>query len=151
MQEPRWTSVYTCATEYEAHLLKGNLEEAGFQVVILSRKDHANVLNVGDLAVVDLMVAADRADEARALIEQQDLDRDLSDTLPVTEAELEAAAMAADPVQAEADLRARLQREDDDRNAMADEANNFFPGDDRTTAPTGSDLRIDEDGEPDRV
>ncbi len=130
--------------------MKGNLESAGMTVVILSRKDHVNVTTIGDLAVVDIMVPAEQADEARQYIADQDLDRDESTSLPVSDAELEAAALAADMPTAEAELTARLAREETDRTEMADEADNYFPSEHEAETDDEADADA-EAPEPDRV
>ena len=54
--------------------------------VVLTQRDHAFNLNVGDLAPVRVMVPPDRASEAAEFLRAE----------PVSDEELEAAAMAAD-------------------------------------------------------
>lgn len=81
-----WISVFECSTDFEADLVRDRLDEDGLSAVVLTQRDHAFNLNVGDLAPVHVMVKP--GDEARA--------RALLAEAPLSDAELEAAAMAAD-------------------------------------------------------
>ncbi|MFB6248832.1 MAG: putative signal transducing protein [Salinibacter sp.] len=81
-----WVSIFRTSTDYEADLVRDRLDDGGVPAVVLTQRDHAFNLNVGDLAAVHVMVPPDRADEAVELLEQR-LDDD----------ELEAAALEADP------------------------------------------------------
>jgi hypothetical protein len=91
MSEPRsfdgWTSVFTSSTDYEADLVRDRLDASGISAVVLTQRDHAFNLTVGDMSGVHVMVQD--ADLARA--------RDVLGEVPLTDEELEAAAMAADP------------------------------------------------------
>jgi hypothetical protein len=81
-----WVSVFRTGTDYEADLVRDRLDDSGIPAVVLTQRDHAFNLTVGDLASVHVMVPPDRADDAVALLEQS-LDED----------ELEEAALGADP------------------------------------------------------
>jgi hypothetical protein len=81
-----WVSVFRTGTDYEADLVRDRLDDSGIPAVVLTQRDHAFNLNVGDLASVHVMVPPDRADDAVALLEET-LDDD----------ELEEAALGADP------------------------------------------------------
>ena len=81
-----WSSVFEASTDFEADLVRDRLDESGVAAVVLTQRDHAFNLNVGDLAPVHVMVPP--ADEARA--------REILAEAPVSDEELEAAAMAAD-------------------------------------------------------
>jgi hypothetical protein len=81
-----WVSVFRTGTDYEADLVRDRLDDSGIPAVVLTQRDHAFNLNVGDLASVHVMVPPDRADDAVDLL-QQTLDDD----------ELEEAALGADP------------------------------------------------------
>lgn len=82
-----WVTIFTSGTDYESDLVRDRLDDSGIPAVVLTQRDHAFNLNVGDLASVRVMVPPDRVEEARSLIEG-----DL-----ITDEELEAAAMRADP------------------------------------------------------
>jgi len=81
-----WVSIFRTGTDYEADLVRDRLDDSGVPAVVLTQRDHAFNLNVGDLASVHVMVPPDRADDAVELLEQR-LDDD----------ELEEAALGADP------------------------------------------------------
>lgn len=82
-----WVSVYVAGTDYEADLVRDRLDDNGIAAVVLTQRDHAFNLNVGDLASVHVM--ARPADEERA--------REILAEAQISDEELEAAAMAADP------------------------------------------------------
>ncbi|WP_103019086.1 DUF2007 domain-containing protein [Salinibacter altiplanensis] len=81
-----WASVFRTSTDYEADLVRDRLDDSGIPAVVLTQRDHAFNLTVGDLASVRVMVPPGQADRAASLLEEQ-----LSDK------ELEAAALDADP------------------------------------------------------
>ncbi|MEO0560031.1 MAG: DUF2007 domain-containing protein [Bacteroidota bacterium] len=80
-----WSSVFEASTDYEADLVRDRLDESGVAAVVLTQRDHSFNLTVGDLAPVHVMVPP--ADEARA--------REILAEEPLSDEELEAAAMAA--------------------------------------------------------
>jgi hypothetical protein len=81
-----WVSIFRTGTDYEADIVRDRLDDSGIPAVVLTQRDHAFNLTVGDLASVHVMVPPDRADEAVSVLEQR-LDDD----------ELEEAALGADP------------------------------------------------------
>jgi hypothetical protein len=81
-----WVSVFECSTDFEADLVRDRLDEAGIAAVVLTQRDHSFNLNVGDLAPVHVMVQPDAEDAARRTLEEA----------PLSDEELEAAALAAD-------------------------------------------------------
>ena len=81
-----WVSVFRTSTDYEADLVRDRLDDSGIPAVVLTQRDHAFNLTVGDLAAVHVMVPPEEAENAVALLEEQ-----LSDE------ELEEAALGADP------------------------------------------------------
>ena len=81
-----WVSAFSCSTDFEADLVRDRLDEAGVSAVVLTQRDHAFNLNVGDLAPVHVMVPPDEADAAATVLAES----------PITDAELEEAAMSAD-------------------------------------------------------
>ena len=82
-----WVSIFETGTDYEADLVRDRLDDAGMTAVVLTQRDHAFNLNVGDLAAVHVMVPPGIAEEARELIESQ----------PFSDKELDEAALSADP------------------------------------------------------
>ena len=81
-----WTSVYSCSTDYEADLLRDRLDASGVDAVVLTQRDHTFNLTVGDMSNVHVMVQPDDVEAARAVIAEA----------PLSDEELETAAMAAD-------------------------------------------------------
>ena len=81
-----WISVFESSTDFEADLVRDRLDEEDIPAVVLTQRDHSFNLNVGDLAPVHVMVKPQ--DEGRA--------RDLLAQAPLSDEELEAAALAAD-------------------------------------------------------
>ena len=90
MNDPKmyegWLAVFTTSTDYEADLVRDRLAEADIPAVVLTQRDHAFNLNVGDMAPVHVMVPPEHEAAAREVV----------DAAPLTDAELEEAAMAAD-------------------------------------------------------
>lgn len=82
-----WVTVFESGTDYEADLVRDRLDDSGVDAVILTQRDHAFNLNVGDLANVRVLVPPDQAEDAQAVLNSK----------PFTDGELDAAAMAADP------------------------------------------------------
>ena len=81
-----WVSVFECSTDFEADLVRDRLDEEDIPAVVLTQRDHSFNLNVGDLAPVHVMVPPGDEADARAVL----------DRAPLTDEELEAAAMSAD-------------------------------------------------------
>lgn len=81
-----WVSIFRSSTDYEADLVRDRLDDSGIPAVVLTQRDHAFNLTVGDLASVHVMVPPEQAEDAVSLLEEQ-----LSDD------ELEEAALGADP------------------------------------------------------
>ena len=82
-----WIVIFRTGTDYEADLVRDRLDDAGVPAVVLTQRDHAFNLNVGDLAPVNVLVPPDHVDGAREVLESE----------PFTDAELDEAAMSADP------------------------------------------------------
>lgn len=82
-----WIIVFQSGTDYEADLVRDRLDDSGIDAVILTQRDHAFNLNVGDLSDVNVLVPPDQVDDAVAVLRSK----------PFTDEELNAAAMAADP------------------------------------------------------
>ncbi|OZC03284.1 DUF2007 domain-containing protein [Rubricoccus marinus] len=81
-----WVSAFSCSTDFEADLVRDRLDEAGVSAIVLTQRDHSFNLNVGDLSPVHVMVPPSHADKAAEVLGEN----------PLTDAELEEAAMSAD-------------------------------------------------------
>jgi glyoxylase-like metal-dependent hydrolase (beta-lactamase superfamily II) len=97
-----WTIVFSSSTDYEADLVRDRLGAEGLDAVVLTHRDHAFNLNVGDLSGAHVLTRPSQVEEARALLASN----------PLTDAELEEAALSADPVSPDA--------EDEDDEASLD-------------------------------
>ena len=90
MSDPKkyegWIAVFSSGTDFEADLVRDRLDDAGIAAVVLTQRDHAFNLTVGDLARVHVMVQPENEEEAKKVVA----------AAPVSDAELEAAALAAD-------------------------------------------------------
>ena len=82
-----WVAVFNTSTDYEADLVRDRLDAAGIAAVVLTQRDHAFNLNVGDLAPVRVMVRPEDVGAAQEVINEQ----------PFTDEELTEAALDADP------------------------------------------------------
>ena len=82
-----WVVVFQSGTDYEADIVRDRLDDAGISAIVLTQRDHAFNLNVGDLSDVNVLVPPAQATEARALLESE----------PFSDDELSRAAMSADP------------------------------------------------------
>lgn len=91
MSDPKrfedWVVIYSSGTDYEADIVRDRLDDAGIPAVVLTQRDHAFNLNVGDLAPVSVLVPPGKAEEATALLESK----------PFSDEELDEAALSADP------------------------------------------------------
>jgi len=68
-----WAVVCTMSTEYEAQMVRANLETAGIQCLVFSQRDHVYFLTVGDMATVNVMVPKERFFEAQEFLRKMDL------------------------------------------------------------------------------
>lgn len=82
-----WKPVFSSGTDYEADLVRSRLDDSGIPAVVLTQRDHALNLTIGDLAKVYVLVPPDRYAEAQEVLEQA----------PLSGAELDQAAADADP------------------------------------------------------
>lgn len=83
-----WVSVFSSGTDYEADLVRDRLDDSGLPAVVLTQRDHAFNLNVGDLAAVHVMIPPEHVEEAREIL-----------ATVVSDEDLEAAAAGADPME----------------------------------------------------
>ncbi len=82
-----WITIAKFGTDYEADILRDRLDDAGFSAVVLTQRDHAFNLMFGELSTVRVMVPPDEVDTVKAFLV----------SVPSTDAELEQAAMKAQP------------------------------------------------------
>lgn len=68
-----WAVVCTTNTDYEAQMVRANLENAGIPCLVFSQRDHVYFLTVGDLAVVKVMVPKQQLLEAQEFLRRMDL------------------------------------------------------------------------------
>lgn len=83
-----WVIVFQSGTDYEADLVRDRLDDSGVDAVILTQRDHAFNLNVGDLSAVNVLVPPGQVDDAVAVLRSK----------PFSDEELNEAAMSADPL-----------------------------------------------------
>lgn len=60
---------YTTSTDYEAQMIKANLEGAGIDTVIFNQHDHVYFTNMGMLALVKVMVKRSQLEDALEIID----------------------------------------------------------------------------------
>ena len=70
-----WVTAYSTSTQYEAQMIKSNLEGAGIPAVVFSQNDRMYFTTVGDLAVTEVMVPKHFLDDARRYLETMERDR----------------------------------------------------------------------------
>jgi hypothetical protein len=88
-----WIAVFRTSTDYEADLVRDRLGDSGIAAVVLTQRDHAFNLTLGDLSRVSVMVPPDQAEEALRMVH----------AVQPTDEELDNAAMAAAPDDRKAD------------------------------------------------
>jgi len=72
-----WTCVMEAGTEYEVEIAKNYLSDLDIPANILSKRDSALSLNVGDTSMVYLYVPDDYEEEARKAL--SDIEKDLDE------------------------------------------------------------------------
>ncbi|MBO6576552.1 MAG: hypothetical protein JJ896_13065 [Rhodothermales bacterium] len=82
-----WVSVFNSGTDYEADLVRDRLDDSGIPAVVLTLRDHAFNLTHGSLSRVHVYVPEDQVDAVRHVMSAE----------PLTDDELAAVALAADP------------------------------------------------------
>ena len=68
-----WVVVFTTNLEYEAEMVRANLEGAGIPCLVFSQRDHAYGVAIGDMAIVNVMVQKENLKEAKEYLDQLDL------------------------------------------------------------------------------
>ena len=74
-----WSIIFTTGTDYEADLVRDRLDDAGVDAVVLTQRDHAFNLNVGDLSDVHVLVPPGQEEEAREILETRISDEELEE------------------------------------------------------------------------
>lgn len=82
-----WIVVFQSGTDYEGDIVRDRLDDGGIPAVVLTQRDHAFNLNVGDLAEVNVLVPPTHVEAARQLLGSE----------PFSDDELADFAMKADP------------------------------------------------------
>lgn len=85
-----WIGVWQTGIDYEADLVRDRLDDAGVEAVIMRKKDRSFSLTHGSMSPIHVLVPSDQEERARAVLEAE----------PVSDDELTAAALAADPERA---------------------------------------------------
>ena len=67
--EENWEIIYTTSQEFEAQMIKNNLEGAGIKTVVLSQKDR-NYPAPGDFSVIKLLVRKEDVQDALTFIQK---------------------------------------------------------------------------------
>ena len=80
-----WIVIFKSGTDYEADLVRDRLDDAGIPAVVLTQRDHAFNLTMGDLAQVNVLVPPAHVGQAS----------DVLQSVPFTDEELTEAALAA--------------------------------------------------------
>lgn len=65
-----WASVYSTNTEIDASMVANYFEDCGIDTQILSKRDSAYKLTVGDMASVFVYVRVDKLKEAETALEE---------------------------------------------------------------------------------
>jgi hypothetical protein len=63
-----WAVVFSAAAEYEAEMVKANLELHGIKALVFSQVDHAYFIPMSRLAVVNVMVPKGKLAKAREIL-----------------------------------------------------------------------------------
>jgi hypothetical protein len=92
MEMDGWVGVWQTGIDYEADLVRDRLDDAGVEAVIMRKKDRSFPVTQGSMSPIHVMVPSAREAEARAILA----------SLPPSDEELTAAALAADPEHAPA-------------------------------------------------
>ena len=68
-----WAVLLVTGFDYEAQMVKTNLERAEIECLVFSQQDHALFFTIGDLAKVKVMVPKSKLLQAQKLLEELDL------------------------------------------------------------------------------
>ncbi|MEK6570952.1 MAG: DUF2007 domain-containing protein [Bacteroidota bacterium] len=65
-----WAVLCTTSAEYEAEMVKANLEMAGIKALVFSQLDHAYFIPMSRLAIVNVMVPKAKLTKAKKVLRQ---------------------------------------------------------------------------------
>ncbi len=82
-----WIVVFTTNTDYEADMVRDRLDTNEIPAVVLTQRDHAFNLTVGDLAEVYVMVPPEYEEDARYMLRQTVSEEELDEAARIVEAE----------------------------------------------------------------
>jgi len=82
-----WIEVFRTGTDFEAAIVKDRLADLGLDPVILTHRDRAFNLNVGDLSTIRILVPPSQARDAL----------DILRSAPLSDSDLDSAALESDP------------------------------------------------------
>jgi hypothetical protein len=71
--------VYQTALEYEADMIKANLDGAGIDALVFNQHDSVYFVNMGSLALVNIMVQKHEVDKALEIISALEEDEGLAE------------------------------------------------------------------------
>lgn len=80
-----WVVVFKSGTDYEADLVRDRLDDSGLPAVVLTQRDHAFNMTMGEMALVRVLVPPEHVQAAMRVLESE----------PVSDEELDAAALTA--------------------------------------------------------
>ena len=89
--DEKWVAAFKTGVDYEAELVSDRLKDSGIPAVVMNQREKSIGIAFTDQKLIRVMVPPDRAEEAKAILDQQ----------PVSDEELEQAALSADPSIAE--------------------------------------------------
>ena len=70
-----WVAVCSTSTQYEAEMIKANLESAGIPTTVFSQSDRMYFTTLGDLAVTEVMVPKEDVKEAEEYLRAMEMGR----------------------------------------------------------------------------
>jgi hypothetical protein len=66
-----WSCIAQTQTELEAELIAGPIRDANIPVEVLSKRDTAYSLTIGEMSLVYIYVPSDKVEEAKAFLDHE--------------------------------------------------------------------------------
>ena len=85
MKNEKWTPALETGVEFEAEVVADRLKDAGIPAVVMNRREKSIGITFSDQKLIQVLVQPERLDEAKEILNQQ----------PITDEELEQAALSA--------------------------------------------------------
>ena len=85
MKNEQWTPALETGVEFEAEVVADRLKDAGIPAVVMNRREKSIGIAFSDQKLIQVLVQPERLDEAKEILNQQ----------PITDEELEQAALSA--------------------------------------------------------